>query len=302
MTILQTSYSQSPSEAVIGQLTDAYAPRRVVAKVARGMVKAGYGVFKVEVVGAAGGLNTLLDPGEVLQSPTPALTVDVDAIAATVASSASIQLLTTFDGVVGLTEMQPARKVTFICDGHTDWNATNVTVIGIDHNGQSATEALAIATSTTATSVKRYRQIISMSIPAQTGAGGTATIGITAESALVADDFRGVAVRQEIKTTNATAGLYGYPGLTAAQLAVLADYVDAELVPCLSMGGIWVFAEEATVDGDNVYCRVASGGGGSVIGAFRNDSDTSTCVLIPGARFTRSCATGRGRVIFGYGL
>jgi len=299
MTILQSSYSQSPDQAVIGQLTDAFSPRRCSAKVARGMVKAGYGVFKAN--GSLGGAGTsMLDPGEVLQTPSPALTVDVDAIASAVASSGSIQTLTTFNGVVGATEMQPARAVTFICDASTDWNATNVTLTGVNHLGQTVSETLAIDTSTTATSVNKYRSVTRVVIPAQTGAGGTATIGITAETALAIADFRGVAVRQEIKTTNSTAGLYGYPGLTAAQLAVTADYVDGEPVPCLSMGGIWVFTEEATVDGDPVYVRIAAGAGGSALGAFRNDADTATCVLVVGATFTRDCAAGLGRLRLTY--
>jgi hypothetical protein len=288
--------------ALLGQLTDAFSPQGCSAKVARGMVKAGYGVFKVNTVGGSGGGasgTSMLAPGSVLQTPSPALTVDVDAIGS-VASSGSIQTLTTFNGVVGLTEMQPARQVTFTCDASTDWDATNVTLTGVNHLGQTVSETLAIATSTTATSVNRYRSVTSVVIPVQTGAGGTGTIGISAVTALTIADFRGVAVRQETKTTNSTAGLYGYPGLTAAQLAVTADYVDGESVPCLYSGGIWCFTEEAVSDGDPVYVRIAAGAGGSALGAFRNDADTASCVLVVGARFTADCAAGLGRLRLTY--
>lgn len=298
MTIFQSSYSQRPSEAVIGQQAAAFEPSNVDSRVARGLVKAGYGVFLVQGGGTRG--TQMLDPGEAFHIPNPDAAADVDAIKTTFASSASIQSFTTanLNGVVGASEMQPPRKVTFICDASTDWDPTNVTLTGYNHLGQLVSETLAIATSTTATSTNYFRKVTAVSIPAQTGAGGTATMGIAALSALTINDFLGVAMRQPAKTTLATAGLYGYPGITST--STTADYVDGEPLPVLTRGGIWVFTEEAVVDRDKVFVRIAAGSGGSVLGAFRNDADTATCVEVVGARFMRDASAGLAWVKFPY--
>lgn len=291
MTIVQSSYSRAPAEAVLGQLAEAFSPSRRTGKIARGLIKAGYGVFTVPTLGQAG--TQMLDPGEVFQIPNPGVAADVDAFVTAITSSTSIQTFSgaTLNGVVGTTEMQPARKVTLVLSSHTDWDATNATLIGYDHNGQLQTESLAIPNggNATVTSANTYRTVTSLAIPAQSGTGGTATVGISAlTSGLVAADFRGVSMRQSVKTTLATNGIYGYPGITSN--TITADYVDGETLPVLTMGGIWVYAEEAVVDGDPVYVRVAAGAGGSVLGGFRNDDDTSSCVLVPDARFCRNAA------------
>ena len=292
--IVQSSYSRSPAEAVPGMLAEAFAPKRTRSKIARGLIKAGYGVFQVPTLGQGG--TQMLDPGEVFHIANPALAADVDAIKTAITSSASVQTFTTsahFDGVVGLTEMQPARKITLVLSSHADWDATNATLIGYDHNGQLQTETLAIPNggNATVTSSNTYRSVVSLSIPAQSGTGGTATVGIAALTAgLALVDFVGVSMRQSAKSSVATNGIFGYPGITST--STTASYVDGESVPVLTAGGIWVFTEEAVVEGDPVYVRVASGAGGSVLGAFRNDADTASCVQIPDARFCRDAAAG----------
>lgn len=284
MTIFQTSYTQRPDTAVLGQLTGAYNDRKVNSKVARGLVKAGYGVFAVPTVGSAG--TTMLDPGEVFHIANPAIAVDVDAIVTTFTSSTSVQTFsgTGLNGVVGGTEMQPARLVTITTSSHADWDAGNATITGVNHLGQTVTDTIAMANggNETLTSTSYFRSVTSVVIPVGSGTGGSATVGIAVlTSTPTISAFRGVAIRQPVKTTIATAGLYGYPGITST--SVTADYVDGEVVPCLSAGGIWVYSEEALTEGDAVYVRAAAGAGGSVLGAFRNDSDSSTCILIPGA-------------------
>lgn len=289
MSVFQTSYSQRPSEAIIGQFAEAYSPRTVTGKAARGLIKAGYGVFRAPSVGTSG--SEMLDPGEVFQIPNPGVAVDVDAILASGgASSTSIQVISgaALNGVVGGAEMQPARIITFAFSASTDWDPTNGTLVGIDHNGRVVTETIAISTSGSPSSTARFRSVTSFTIPVQTGAGGTFTMGIAAMAALTIDDFVGVAVRKPIKTTIATAGLYGYPGITST--LVTADYVDSEMVSVLDGGAIWGYVEEAVVEGDPVYVRIASGSGGSQLGAFRNDADTATAVLVVGARFKRNAA------------
>ncbi len=286
--LLQSSISARPDVAVLGQLVETMNGRKVNSKVARGRVKAGYGVFAVPTVGTAG--TDMLDPGEVFHLPDPVIAVDVDAIITAYTTSTAIQTFsgTALNGAVGGTEMQPARKVTVTTSSHADWSATNITVTGVNHLGQVVTDTLASADAgnETLTTTSFFRTVTSVVFAAQGGTGGTATVGIsvlTATPAITA--FRGVAIRQPMKTTIASNGLYGYPGITSQ--TVTADYVDGEPCPCLTAGGIWVYSEEAIADGDPVYCRVVAGAGGSVLGAFRNDADTASAILIPGAVFCR---------------
>jgi len=292
-TTMQSSYSQTVTAAVPGMFTDAFAPRSVDSKVCRGMVKAGYGVFKVHAGGGAG--TSMLDPGEVFHMASPSEAVDVDAIVTSYTTSTAIQTFSgaTLNGVVGATEMQPGRLITFVFSNHADFDATNITLTGISPLGVSQTESIAIPNGGNATvnSTLYYASVTSIAVPAQSGTGGTATFGVVALTTLVIADFRGVACRQPVKTTIATGGIYGYPGSTSS--SVTADYVDAETVPVLNEGGIWVYSEEAISDGDPVYVRAASGSGGSTLGAFRNDADSASCVLVVGAKFKRD-STGAG--------
>ena len=294
--IFQTSYSQRPSEALPGQLTEAMSPGRRTGGAARGLVKAGYGVFKVQ--GAAQTGSRMLESTPVFHIPSPDSSADVDAIKTTFASSASISTLTgaALNGVVGTAEMQPARKITLVLSAHTDWDATTAVLTGVNEYGQTVSENLSIPNggNATVTSTTYFRSVTSLVIPAQTGTGGSATVGVAALTALALADFLGVSIRKPVKTTVASSGIYGYPGLTST--AVSATYVDAEPVSVMTAGGIWVFTEEATSRRDPVYVRVAAGAGGSVLGAFRNDDDSASCVLLPDARFTRSCAVGLGRL------
>jgi hypothetical protein len=295
--IFQTSYSQRPSEALPGQLAEAFSPGRRTAKVARGRIKAGYGLFMVQGAGANG--TNMLDAGEAFHISDPGTGADVDAIKASAASSASILTLDTaaeLDGVVGLSEMQPPRKVTLITSSHADWDAGTAVVTGYNDVGQLVSENLSMANAgaETLTTTNYFRQVTKVVIPAQSGTGGTFTIGIAALAALVLIDFLGIAIRKPIKTTVASAGLYGYPGLTSS--LVTCDYVDAETISVMTSGGIYVYTEEAVVERDPVYVRVAAGAGGSTLGAFRNDADTASAVLLPDARFTRSAAAGCARL------
>lgn len=285
--LLQSSISDRNSVAVVGMLSEAFNDRKVNSKVARGRLKAGYGVFAVPTVGSAG--TSMLDPGEVFQIPDPGIDADVDAIITAITSSLAVQTFSgaTLNGVVGALEMQPARLVTLVLSNHVDWDATNATLIGVNHQGQATTETLAIPNggNATVTSTTRWLSVTSLAIPAQSGVGGTATVGVSALTAtMTISAFRGVAIRQPIKTTISSGGLYSFPGITST--TVTADYVDAETAPCLTAGSMWVYGEEALTEGDPVYVRIAAGTA-TALGGFRNDADTATCVLIPGAKVER---------------
>lgn len=62
----------------------------------------------------------------------------------------------------------------------------------------------------------------------------------------------------------------------------------------LRKGTVWVTVEAAVVAGDPVFFRHTAGGGGAVLGRFRNDADTATADQIAAARFVTTQATPDG--------
>ncbi len=297
--VFQTNYSQRPSEAVPGMLSDAFRAVSRSQRVARGLIKAGYGLF-MPALGQAG-LANAQNPGEAFHIPTPSAAADVAAIKTTFASVVAPTTYsgTALNGTVGGREMRPPRRVTIVLSNNANWSAGNITFTGINHLGQLVSETLALPSSgnTTLTPVGSYMQVISVAFPAAGGTGGSATMGVAALASLTLADFLGVAIRKPTKTTLTAAGIYGYPGYTAETQE--ASYVDGEVISVLETGNIWVFTEQACVDRGDVYVRVTAGSGGSVIGAFRNDADSASAVLVTGAKFRRNCAAGVGLVRFG---
>ncbi len=71
-----------------------------------------------------------------------------------------------------------------------------------------------------------------------------------------------------------------------------------EAANLLRKGTVWVTVEAAVVAGDPVFFRHTAGGGGSVLGRFRNDADTASADQIASARFvtTQAAADGIAKV------
>jgi hypothetical protein len=138
---------------------------------------------------------------------------DVDAIVATLASSTSAQTLTgaTLDGATGDDVMSTPRFITFTFSSHADWDATSATLAGIDGNGNSISETIAIPNggAQTVTSTKRYLRVTSITIPIQAGTGGTATVGVRAP--VTADGTSGT----KVACTSAAGELHSYELVTA---------------------------------------------------------------------------------------
>lgn len=110
---------------------------------------------------------------------------DVDAIPATGgASSASPQTLSgaSLDGVLGYRALSPSRRITLVLSNHADWDATTATITGKDANGDTITEDLTIPNggNATLTTTKLFARVTSVTIPAQSGTGGTFTVGVAA--------------------------------------------------------------------------------------------------------------------------
>lgn len=73
-------------------------------------------------------------------------------------------------------------------------------------------------------------------------------------------------------------------GLAAASPAT-AGILDQVQFNMIERGRVWVISEEAVDVDSPVYCRYASGAGGTQLGAFRASADTSTAFLVKGARY-----------------
>lgn len=277
---MQLTYSMDPNIAREGMIADSRLLKHITGKLAVGGIKAGLGCFRVPGYGQSG--TRRLDPGQIYQNPGQATAVDVDAILAGGASSASIQTLTaaSFNGVIGSAVMYPGRKITLVLSSHANWDLTNATLTGKNQYGVTVSETLAIpdAGNATVTSTNYYTQVTSLVIPAQSGVSGTFTVGVTVlDSAVTLADFVGVAVLD-----------LSIPGVVIPSQDATYEYQDKNTVSVMRKGAIWVYSENAVSEGDPVYVRTASGSGGTQLGAFRGtDDDTSTAVALTGAIWGR---------------
>ncbi len=292
---LQNSYGFEQFRMVPGSFMEAFGHRQVSNKIARGLLAAGRMAFKVPTVGGAGSRNSI-DPGEAFQYVVGGTAASTTAVLASGgASSLALQNITSFNGSLGAGPYQPARAITLTLNNNANWDATTAVLTGVNHLGVTVSENLSIPDSgnTTLTTTNLYRSITRLTIPAQSGTGGTFTMGVAALAggALTLADCFGVVVRQIGKTVINTSNMYGFPGQTGPATLNF-DYADGETVPCLFDGAMAVVTETAVSDRDPVYVRIASGAGGSLLGSFRNDADTASAILVTGARFVRDASAG----------
>jgi hypothetical protein len=270
---MQLSYSNLPAVGRPGMAVDT-TNKIVNSGLASGIVRAGLGVFRSP--GAVPGSNPA-STRFIWQNPTGGSGANTTAIIASgLASSASIQTLTAANGSVGLGVMAPARRITLILSNHANWSATTAVITFVNAAGRTVSENLSIPSggNTTLTTVAAARQFVSLVIPAQGGTSGTATVGIAALDATVdIADFEGIALFDPGQTPGSVLDSNSF------------EYANGETVPMGLKGKFYATVEGSPTVGAAVYVRIASGSGGSQIGAFRLDADSSTAVLVPNARF-----------------
>jgi hypothetical protein len=286
---MQTSVSLDRPIGRAGLIADNRSLEHIRSRICRGDVKAGCAVFRIPSWGQPG--TSQADPGSVYQSPTGGNAADVDAILAGGGSTAGIQTLlaANFNGVVGSAVMYPGRLITLVLSNHADWDATTAVLTGKDQYGNTVTENLTIpnAGNTTLTSTNLYSQVVSLVIPAQSGTGGTFTVGIAAlDSSITIADFQGVAVFDESLEPN-----------TIPSQNQTAEYHDYDTVSVMKKGAIWVTTEDACSFGEPVYVRTLPGAGGTQIGAFRSDADSATAILVTGAEWGKDSTAGNLNVL-----
>jgi hypothetical protein len=267
----QTTVSAVPTKAYDGQLADE-APNDIIS---------------TRVDESAG-----IDPGLVVMRTAngddtaglvPAVALDVDSIKTNIGSTAGTQNFTTadFNGVIGAGRISPPALLELVFSSHADWDATTATITGLDENGVPITDTIAIPNGGNATvlTTKYFSRVLTLSIPAQTSTGGTATFGTAASVSMDGGDVLGISVRTQ-KT------------LITPSSSNNEHYEDEDLMPVLRHGRIFVKVENAFRAGDVPMVR-AIAAGAEKLGAIRaHDTDSGDCFPLRRARLLSSGSAG----------
>lgn len=258
----QNTYDSAPGTGYAGQLADSgrHDVKTVLAAVA---IAAGLLVVR----GATPELGYL---------PTTPDAASATAFVTAGASAATVQTVSgaSLDGAVGQGQMNPPRNVVLVLSSHADWDLTVATVTGLDAEGNVLTEDFHVpnAGNVTLTGAKLFSKVTSLYVPAQSGTGGTYTMGTgLLLGALTGGGYHGVALYDATHTPD--------------------PYAISTPVPCVHRGRIRVVSETSYTDGGSVYVRFAVSGS-QVAGQFRASPDGNTCALVKGARFWRSGSAG----------
>lgn len=235
----------------------------------------------------SGGAGT----GTVKKVVTPPAASATAIIASGLGSTTGIQTITSFNGAIGGGHMLPSRLITLVLSSHADWDATTAVLTTLDPYGRVQQENLAIPNNggVTLTATKLASKIISLVIPAQSGTGGTATMGITsALGPLTSLDVVGI-----------VSYLAARQVLPQALGGASAEFSQYDTLEILQGGAVWLEPEAAVADGDQVLVRLVASGP-QVLGAFTNVDDgtpgAENCVPVIGLRF-RSASETRDGVI-----
>lgn len=126
--------------------------------------------------------ETRVDPvATYVEEWTDPAAADVDAIKTSFSSAASEQAFTTadFDGAVGAGAMSPPRNITITTSASADIDAVGVAVTGTDIDGNALSETITLTNDggTTDSGAKAFATVETITIPAQTGTGGSIQIG-----------------------------------------------------------------------------------------------------------------------------
>jgi len=232
---------------------------------------------------AFGGLDKVV---RTLSAPAAA---DVDAIIATIGSTAGEQTLSgdDLDGIIGADRIFPPRNLTITFNSHGDWDATTGIVRGLDEAGRPQEEDIAIPNGGNAvvTLKKFFSAVLSLYIPAQTGTNGTATLGTgTSLGPLTALDVAGVVrylARQQVASADA-------------------EFEAGDVLNLITEGLVALEVEAAVSGGEQVFVRLVAAGD-EVVGTYLGSRDGTAAapdaVPVVGLRFAADSVTGADGVI-----
>jgi len=258
--VVQSIYSLLPQLAVPGQVDQNFEARNIKSRIAALALTTGL------LACLTSGASTVRHLGPVATSATAILATGG-------ASAATPQTISgaALNGAIGATTMRQARSVTVTLSSHTDWDASTAILTGKGVNGETITESLTIPNNgnATLTSTNLYTAVTSLYIPAQTGAGGTFTMGIG----------------DALGPINACAAGIVTFSPSRSSLTISAG----EVASLLSQGRAWVNSEDAVAEGGPVYVRMTAGDG-EYVGALRGAPDSTDCALLQGARWATTTA------------
>lgn len=255
MSVQTIPYSSTRDQATPGLVAD-IAPKRIHSVIVESAIAAGLLVVQ--------GSTTKIEG-----APPSAPSADVDAILATGgASAATAQTISgaSLDGAVGQGLISPPKNVTLVLSNHSDWDATTAVVTGEDEEGQVIEEDFAIPNggNATVTGAKIFAKVTSVYIPAQTGTGGTFTVGTGVKLGAIDSIVHGVSVYDASRE----------PG----------TYAVDSLMPVLREGVVWVYAETAVNPSLPVYARFVAAGA-ETLGRFRSTVDSTDLGRLRAARW-----------------
>lgn len=268
----QTSYTTTNPVGLGGMLADYSEPHNRDTGICSAAVGVGLGVIKHAT--------------SRMVSPISDITASATSIVATGgASAASVQNLatTSLNGAIGQLRIVPAQQVSLVLSSSADWDATTATISGEDADGNSISEDIAIpdAGAVTVKTKAAFGRVVNVRIPAQSGTGGTFTVGTSPDQAEYSRaDFRGVAEWQAAHmpydTTTYTNG----------------EYPSGEDLPVLTKGRVWVYTEAAALRGDRLYVRIVASG--SDKGGQFSSARSASFALVRGSHFITAQATAGG--------
>lgn len=263
MAAVQTSYSSAPAIGYPGQIADS-GDHDIKSVIVETATSAGLVVLTGASTRAEG------------RPPAAPDAADADGFITNIASAATAQTLSgaSLNGAIGAAAMLPPRNVVLVLSNHADWDLTTAVVTGEDEEGRVVQEALVIPNggNATVTGVQHFRKITSLYIPAQSGTGGTATMGTGSSLGPIGHiDVHGVAVYDASREPEA--------------------YAADDVMPCLRRGRIYVTSESSYSDQDPVYVRFVATGD-EVRGQVRNAHDSTDCALLKNARYRNTGSAG----------
>lgn len=255
MSVQSVPYGLAPDAATAGMVADV-APRRIDTVIVESAIAAGLAVVHGSTTRTEG-------------APPSAPVADVDAIVATGgASAATAQTVqtTALNGVVGQGLISPPKNITLTLSSSSDWDATTAVLLGEDEDGRVIEEDFVIPNNgnATVTGNKIFSKVTSLTIPAQTGTGGTFTLGTGAKLGAIDSIMHGVSVYDASRE----------PGVYAA------DYP----MPVIRQGVVYVDSETAVNPSLPVLVRFVAGGN-EALGAFRATADSNDLGRLRNARW-----------------
>lgn len=268
---VQNSYAFAPAAGLPGQIARHKPGQFIASLIAYAAMTPGLVAFNGRAVGGSA--------GEAGHMTAPAASA-TGILATGGASSASSQTISgaSLNGTYGNgAELLPPRNVTLVLSSSTDWDATTATITGTDENGAVVTDSLSIPNNGNATvaGTVAFRTVTSVTIPAQTGTGGTFTVGIGSVFGSVDHLVEGIVARDVTRSAVA--------------------FAAGELVPVMRNADLFVTSESAVKDGDPVFVRVRAPSG-ETIGAVRATPVSGETVRLKNARFVGANSAGLSRI------